>query len=187
MQRMPVGRLRLAQLRQEHDREPQRHRTGAGGAAAAVLSQVLPSRQRDGDRRGKVRSATNALGQRGRAVLRVSLPVPEAPIDDTYTTEPAAGRRADGGRAPGRRQSSWWAPRITCAGEQPPRLRRRRRPSVYVLGDEPSGRLVPSRWSKRTWPARSTRRPTAFREPGLLHGPGRGAEVGLDGDRAVER
>jgi hypothetical protein len=52
-----VAALRLAQLRQQHDRRPQRHRERQDREPAGLLSHVLPARQRRADGRRQVRRA----------------------------------------------------------------------------------------------------------------------------------
>ena len=79
------GRLRVAQLRQGDDRQPQRHRAGPDRQTAGLLPPLLPAGQRGRDRGGQVR------GARALALIQQHfgrLPRPARELDRTYTEEP---------------------------------------------------------------------------------------------------
>ena len=85
-------RLRMAQLRQVDDRQPQRHRTRADREPAGVLQKVLPARQRDAGRRGQVRRDEGA--GTGRASISARSPSPSA--SSTRPTPKSRRRTASG-------------------------------------------------------------------------------------------
>ena len=114
--------LRVAQLRQVDDRQPQRHRARADRQPAGLLSQLLPARQRRADRRRQVRRGEGP-GVR-RAILRRDS---AARAEARHAPTPRSRRRTASGRSSCAASATWGivAARLSHPGRVARGLRRR--------------------------------------------------------------
>ena len=136
LQRDDGADVRLAQLRQRHDRRARRCRERRHPAPAGLLPPVLPARQRDADRLGQVRSGA-VLAWVAQSFGKI--PKPTRKLPTLYTLDPAQ----DGERSVTLRRTGG-AP-VLFAGYHVPAGAAPDYAAVdllrVVLGDTPSGRL----------------------------------------------
>ena len=132
------GGVRLAQLRQRHDRRALRRRERRHRPAAGVLPHVLPARQRGADRRRHVRSGR----RRSAGSRRTSAPIPKPTrtLPRLYTEEPVQdGERSVTVRRVGDAQLVGVA--LPHGARRASGLRSPSTRSAEIMTIEPAGRL----------------------------------------------